>query len=135
MFNKVKTTIVTLSLISGMAVFYSGCAVKSGNEKLENVENKDVSKMLVKGSTTKQGLVDLFGQPQATDFMQDGRQKWQYTFVAKREKGINYVPVVNWFTRGTNDEIKSLVVLLKNDIVDDYIFTKSEGETKAGAFN
>lgn len=122
-------------LAIGMASLFNACAVKSGNEKLEKMERKDISSMITKGKTTKSGVVSMFGEPQETDFMQDGRQKWKYTFLAKREKGINYVPVVNWFTRGTNDETKTLLVLFKGDIVDDFIFSKSLGETKAGALN
>lgn len=67
--------------------------------------------------------------------MADSRKKWKYSFIQKSEKGVNYVPVVNWFTRGTNDEIKSLIVIFKNDLVDDYMFTNFKGKTNSGAFN
>ena len=123
--------IIALSMLIG----FSGCAVKSGNAKLENLNRQDVAKVITKGSTTENGVRELFGEPQSTDFMADGRKKWKYSFIKKSEKGVNYVPVVNWFTRGTNDEIKSLVVIFKNDLVDDYMFSNSKGETNSGAFN
>jgi hypothetical protein len=127
--------LILSSIAFGMLVSFSGCAVKSGNVKLENLKREDVSKVIVKGSTTENGVRELFGEPQSTDFMADGRKKWKYSFMKKSEKGVNYVPVVNWFTRGTNDEIKSLVVIFKNDVVDDYMFSSSKGETNSGAFN
>jgi len=127
---------LVLSVLAvGMLVNFSGCAVKSGNTKLENLNRQDVTKVITKGSTTENGVRELFGEPQSTDFMADGRKKWKYSFMKKSEKGVNYVPVVNWFTRGTNDEIKSLVVIFKNDLVDDYMFSSSKGETNSGAFN
>ncbi len=121
-------------LVAG--VLFSGCAVKTGNSKLEKMERTDISRMLIKGKTTQDDVVRLFGEPQSTDFMQDGRKKWVYSFLASKEKGINYVPVVSMFVRGTDDETKSLVVLFnKDNTVSDYIFSKSKGETKAGLLN
>lgn len=122
-------------LALGILVGFSGCAVKSGNVTLENLERQDIKQVIVKGSTTENGVRELFGEPQSTDFMADGRKKWKYSFMEKSEKGINYVPLVNWFTRGTNDTIKSLVVIFKNDKVNDYMFSSSKGETNSGAFN
>ena len=130
-----KSAIIISSVVVAITLLQTGCAVKSGNEKLENMERNDISTLIKKGETTESGVASIFGEPQGTDFMQDGRKKWKYSFIAKREKGVNYVPVVNWFTKGTNDEIKSLLVLFKDGVVDDYIFSKSEGETTAGAFN
>ena len=122
-------------VVSLMLVGFNGCAVKSGNVKLENLQRNDISQVIKKGSTTENGVRSIFGEPQSVDFMADGRKKWIYTFIAKREKAINYVPVANWFTRGTNDELKSLVVVFRKGKVDDYIFSTSKGETNVGAFN
>jgi len=122
-------------LALGMLSVFNGCAVKSGNVKLENLKREDIAKVITKGSTTENGIRELFGEPQGTDFMADGRKKWKYSFIAKREKAVNYVPIANWFTNGTNDEIKSLVVIFKDNVVDDYMFSSSKGETNRGAFN
>ena len=47
-------------------------------------------------------------------------------------KGINYVPVVNWFVKGTNDTKKTLIVLFDADVVKNHSFSSSEGETMGG---
>ena len=65
------------SLVLGMLVGFSGCAVKSGNVKLENLNRQDVTKVIVKGSTTENWVRELFGEPQSTDFMADGRKKME----------------------------------------------------------
>jgi len=131
-----KKSLVAISMVAFVTVGFSGCAVKSGNVKLEHMEKGNLQKAIVKGKTTQEGVRSLFGEPQSTDFLPDGRQKWRYVFIEKSEKAINYVPVANWFTRGTNDLTKNLVVLFNKDgKVDDYIFSSSKGETNSGAFN
>ena len=48
---------LVLSVLTvGMLVNFSGCAVKSGNTKLENLNRQDVIKVIVKGSTTEKGV-------------------------------------------------------------------------------
>ena len=64
--------------------------------------------------------------------MDSGLEKWQYDHSRKVEKGINYVPVVNWFVRGTNDTKKTLVVLFDGEVVKNHTFSSSEGETMGG---
>ena len=128
--------LLAISTVAVIATIFTGCAVKTGNAKLEHMQRNNLQQTIVKGQTTQDGVKSIFGEPQSTDFLPDGRQKWRYVFVEKSEKGVNYVPVVNWFTRGTNDLTKTLVVLFnKNGKVDDYIFSTSKGETNSGAFN
>lgn len=131
--KKVKYLGMSALIGIGLSLGLNGCAVKTGNAKLENVETKDMSTMITRGATTEAGIRSMFGEPQDMDFMQDGRKKWKYTFVHKQEKGINYVPVANWFVNGTNDKTKTLLVMFKNGVVDDYIFSTATGETMAGA--
>jgi len=128
----VKKLMASALLSIGLVGLMSGCAVKTGNTQLEKYQKKDISQLLIKGKTTEEQVRKYFGDPASADFMPDGRKKWKYVYLEKREKAINYVPVANWFVRGTNDEARTLVVVFKNGVVDDYIFTASKGETKAG---
>ncbi len=34
------------------------------------------------------------------------------------QKGVNYVPVVNWFVKGTDDTKKTLIVLFDGNVVN-----------------
>lgn len=130
---KITKSLGLVTILLGGLVIINACSSKSGNTKLEYMAKKDISKMIVKGKTTESGVRSMFGEPQETDFMTDGRKKWKYIFMHKEEKGINYVPVANWFVGGTNDTAKTLLVLFKNGTVDDYMFSTSVGETMTGA--
>jgi outer membrane protein assembly factor BamE (lipoprotein component of BamABCDE complex) len=120
----------TSLVISG--ILLTGCAVKTGNEKLQDVTKESVTTIIKNGSTTKAEIRNHLGEPTNVDFMDSGLEKWQYNHSRAVEKGINYVPVVNWFVRGTNDTKKTLVILFDGDIVKNHTFSSSEGETMGG---
>lgn len=125
--------IITFGLaVSVAGVLLTGCAVKTGNEKLQEATQTSVQEMIKNGTTTKAEVKNKLGEPTNVDFMDSGLEKWEYNHTRKVEKGINYVPVVNWFVRGTNDTKKTLVVLFEGDIVKNHTFSSSEGETMGG---
>jgi predicted small secreted protein len=128
---KKTISIVSLALCASLV---TGCAVKSGNDKLEDVTSESVGKTIIKDKTTKANVKELFGEPQKVDFLANGQEKWEFLHVRKAAKGVNYVPVANWFVGGTNDTTKSLVILFEGDIVKNYTTAVAEGETKAGLF-
>jgi hypothetical protein len=75
------------------------------------------------------------GDTDKTDFDNNGNEKWVYTHVRKEAKFTNYIPIVDLFTRGTNDTTKTLVVLFDDrGIVKNYIASDAKGETKGGLF-
>ena len=123
--------LATLLLCASLA---TGCAVKSGNEKLEDSTNESIGKMIIKDKTTKSNVKELLGEPQKVDFLANGLEKWEYSHLRKAAKAVNYVPVANWFVGGTNDTTKTLVILFEGDVVKNYTTAVAEGETKAGLF-
>lgn len=124
---------IVFSALAISALLISGCAVKTGNEKLANMEKSQIDNQIVKGKSTKSDVVALMGDPDKTDFDNNGNEKWTYIHMRKASKGINYVPVVSWFIAGTNDTTKTLTVLFSdNGIVKNYTASTAEGETKAG---
>ena len=126
----------TLKLASSLlcASLATGCAVKSGNDKLEDNTNESISKMITKEKSTKSNIKELLGEPQKVDFLANGLEKWEYSHLRKAAKAVNYVPVANWFVGGTNDTTKTLVILFEGDVVKNYTTAVAEGETKAGLF-
>ena len=126
----------TLKLASLLlcASLATGCAVKSGNDKLEDNTNESISKMITKEKSTKSNIKELLGEPQKVDFLANGLEKWEYSHLRKAAKAVNYVPVANWFVGGTNDTTKTLVILFDGDVVKNYTTAVAEGETKAGLF-
>ena len=126
-----KISLIATSLVLG-TVLFSGCAVKSGNDKLQDVTKESVTDMIKNGTSTKSEVRSKLGEPTNIDFMENGLEKWEYNHTRKVDKGINYVPVINWFVKGTNDTKKILVVLFDGEVVKNHSFSSSEGETMGG---
>lgn len=114
------------------SLLISGCAVKTGNDKLQDVTQESILDMIKNGTSTKADVRKSLGEPAKIDFMESGLEKWEYNHSRRVEKGINYVPVVNWFVQGTDNTHKTLIVLFDGDIVKNHSFSSSEGETMTG---
>ena len=121
-----------LIIILGVSFFLTGCAADSGNTKLAKTSNEQINSVFVKGKTTQTEVKEAFGEPNDTDIMSDGKVKWIYTHIKSSAMMRNYIPVVNWFSAGTDDTTKKLVLIFKDGILVDFSSSSSKGETKAG---
>ncbi len=126
-----KISLITTSLLLG-TVLFTGCAVKTGNDRIENVTQDNILSMIEDGKSTKADVRKAFGEPRNIGFMDNGLEKWEYHHSRSVQKGVNYVPVVNWFVKGTDDTKKTLLVLFEGNIVKTHSFSSSEGETMGG---
>ena len=128
---KKKVLLLTFSL-GAMGVLLNQCAVQSGSSALAEKGSKEINQILIKGKTTRAEVEETFGEPSDTDVLHDGRIKCVYTHVKHSSMARNYIPVVNWFSSGTDDTTRKLVILFKDDVVDSFTTTTSQGETKGG---
>ncbi|MCT7576756.1 MULTISPECIES: hypothetical protein [Aliarcobacter] len=126
-----KISLITTSLLLG-TVLFTGCAVKTGNDRIENVTQDNILNMIEDGKSTKADVRKAFGEPRNIGFMDNGLEKWEYHHSRSVQKGVNYVPVVNWFVKGTDDTKKTLIVLFDGNVVKTHSFSSSEGETMGG---
>ena len=126
-----KISLIASSLVLG-TVLFTGCAVKTGNDRIENVTQDNILNMIEDGKSTKADVRKTFGEPKNIDFMDNGLEKWEYHHSRSVQKGVNYVPVVNWFVKGTDDTKKTLLVLFEGNVVKTHSFSSSEGETMGG---
>jgi outer membrane protein assembly factor BamE (lipoprotein component of BamABCDE complex) len=126
-----KISLITTSLLLG-TVLFTGCAVKTGNDRIENVTQDNILSMIEDGKSTKVDVRKAFGEPRNIGFMDNGLEKWEYHHSRSVQKGVNYVPVVNWFVKGTDDTKKTLIVLFDGNVVKTHSFSSSEGETMGG---
>ena len=126
-----KISLIASSLVLG-TVLFTGCAVKTGNDRIENVTQDNILNMIKDGKSTKADVRKAFGEPRNIGFMDNGLEKWEYHHSRSVQKGVNYVPVVNWFVKGTDDTKKTLLVLFEGNIVKTHSFSSSEGETMGG---
>ena len=126
-----KISLITTSLLLG-TVLFTGCAVKTGNDRIENVTQDNILNMIEDGKSTKADVRKAFGEPRNIGFMDNGLEKWEYHHSRSVQKGVNYVPVVNFFVKGTDDTKKTLIVLFDGNVVKTHSFSSSEGETMGG---
>ena len=126
-----KISLIASSLVLG-TVLFTGCAVKTGNDRIENVTQDNILSMIEDGKSTKADVRKAFGEPRNIGFMDNGLEKWEYHHSRSVQKGVNYVPVVNWFVKGTDDTKKTLLVLFEGNVVKTHSFSSSEGETMGG---
>ncbi|WP_141047438.1 hypothetical protein [Aliarcobacter cryaerophilus] len=126
-----KISLITTSLLLG-TVLFTGCAVKTGNDRIENVTQDNILSMIEDGKSTKADVRKAFGEPRNIGFMDNGLEKWEYHHSRSVQKGVNYVPVVNLFVKGTDDTKKTLIVLFDGNVVKTHSFSSSEGETMDG---
>ena len=126
-----KISLIASSLVLG-TVLFTGCAVKTGNDKIENVTQDNILSMIEDGKSTKADVRKAFGEPRNIGFMDNGLEKWEYHHSRSVQKGVNYVPVVNLFVKGTDDTKKTLIVLFDGNVVKTHSFSSSEGETMGG---
>ena len=127
---KKMTRIIAMAALASVLV--TGCAVKSGNEKLDDIDRQSIVGMIKNGSSTKDEVRKTFGEPTDISFKDNGLEEWKHNHARKVQKGINYVPVVNWFVSGTNDKKKTLIVLFEGDIVKNHSYSEADGETYGG---
>jgi hypothetical protein len=118
--------------IVALTLALSGCAADSGNTKLAKTSNEQINSAFEKGKTTQDEVKQAFGEPDDTDIMSDGRVKWVYTHIKRSAMTRNYIPVVNWFSSGTNDTTKKLVIIFKDGVLENLSSSTGKGESKAG---
>ncbi len=130
---KSKMILGVVAMVSSLA--FSGCAVKTGNETLGKMDKTQLDRGIAKGKSTKDDVKAMLGDPDKTDFDNNGNEKWSYIHVRKDIKAVNFIPLVSLFVQGTNDTTKTLVVLFDDKgYVKNYIASDAHGETKGGLF-
>jgi len=105
--------ICSLFLVSACATSsYSGG--KDFNS--ENVSN------IVKGETTKEELVQLFGQPYSKSVISSTGEKWIYTYFSGTASAQSYVVTMNVESTGMQ---KTLDILIEDGVVTNFTYTES----------
>jgi outer membrane protein assembly factor BamE (lipoprotein component of BamABCDE complex) len=121
-------------LIAFLCLILSGCVTNTGNQFLAKTSKSDLSEKLIRNKTTQEEVLDLFGDPLKTDFLLDGTEVWSYEYKKVEEKYINFVPYASLLYNGTNDTTKKLKIKFnKQNTIENYNFTSSNGETKRGS--
>lgn len=108
--------IVTLVILS-----LSGCATSSYSVG-KNFPSENVSQ-IVKGKTTSEGMISLFGEPYSKTVISATSEKWIYMYSEGTSKAQSYIVTMDVKTTGTQ---KTLDVLITDGIVENYTFTEGQ---------
>ncbi|ATP29171.1 Lipoprotein SmpA/OmlA domain-containing protein [Chromobacterium violaceum] len=117
--------------VMALGILLSACA-SVGNAKLEDVDEPYVKQALSRGEGTKQGMVDLFGQPQRKISFDGDNEIWVYSYRQYKAKLQNLTNVSVLF-RGQNNYSKELVLLFdKSGKVRQWKLSASEESVGTG---
>ncbi|MEN3931560.1 hypothetical protein WJT86_10900 [Microvirga sp. W0021] len=119
-------------LVLMLAATLAGCA-SSGNEAIRGETVHTLDSKIVKGRTTKADVRAQIGDPSSVSFTDAGNEIWTYTHEVATAKVENFVPVVNYFTRGADVKSKSVVILFDSrGVVKNYTLSDAQNERRWG---
>ncbi len=104
----------------------TGCAAV-GKPISQNSVNE-----IKKGATTKQEIIEYFGQPDMTSFDTNNRLIFSYYASKISNSAWNFIPVVSIFHSEMKQKMQWLVIVFNKDIVEEYSFSNSDKPIKYG---
>ena len=115
----------------------SGCAFQGsseGNSELANNNKAELYKIINDEVTTKSDARKVLGDPSDIDFNEiTNQEKWTYLHIAKQNLKRNYLPIFNFFSRGTKNIKKKIVLIFNsNGTLAKSLVTESQEEQKNG---
>ena len=133
-------TTINLFSISGAILLLSGCAMQSGSEgniQLANSNKAKLYQIIQDTVTTKSDARKILGDPSDIDYNEITRQeKWTYLHIDKQNLTRNYIPIVNFFSKGTKNTKKKIVLIFdSNGTLAKSLVTESKEEQKNGIFD
>ena len=108
-----------------------------GNQELARSSKADLYQVINDNITTKSDARKYLGDPSDIDYNDETkREKWVYLHVNKCNLARNYIPVLNFFTKGTKDIQKKIVLIFDaNGPLAKSLVTESISKHKNGWFD
>ncbi|MDR2781850.1 MAG: outer membrane protein assembly factor BamE [Holosporaceae bacterium] len=124
----------------GFFMFISGCAFQggsSGNRVIGSSNKAHIYKIINDNITTKSDARKILGDPSDVDYYEMSKQeKWTYLHIGKSNLMRNYIPIFNFFTRGTEDVHKKIILIFNSEgILVKSMVSESIAESKNGMFD
>ena len=117
-----RVLLIALLLV---ATSLSGCA--TGGYSIGRDFNSAAVSQIVKGKTTKDDVVRMFGEPFSKQVASENEEKWMYVYDAGVVKAQSYVFTTVAQVTGQK---KTLDILLRNGIVINYTYLEGQPEVK-----
>jgi len=118
--------------IVATAILIGGCA-SSGNEKVRTETMDTVSSKVTKGTTTKDQVKALYGEPSSVSLTDSGSEVWKYEYAHATATAVSYVPIVGLFAGGADVNKNEVVFIFdKNNVLLNYTVHASQSQTHRG---
>ncbi len=129
-FTKKLSMIVVLFVLSSC----TSSTGTTGNKILGSNDKAKIYQIIHDNITTKSDARRLLGDPSDIDYYENtSQEKWTYNYLDRSSLMRNYVPIMNFFSRGTKDTQKKIVLIFDKDgILTKSLVSESSGETKHG---
>ena len=129
-----KKLILLLAFLSLLLV--NGCAGTAGSREIKDETQESINSKIIKGTTTKQDIHAMFGDPMQTNFTDSGNEVWHYDFFRVKPKAIDFVPFASAFKSGMNQDQKELVILFdQNGVVKNFSLQNFHNDIRQGVGN
>ena len=118
----------------------AGCAMQGGsvgNPQLAESSKAELYQIINDNITTRSDARAKLGDPQDMDYNEITKQeKWTYLHLDKHNLKRNYIPILNWFTKGTEDTQKKIILIFdSNGTLAKSLVTESVSISKNGMFD
>lgn len=114
-----KYTLLSLSI---SAIFLSGCSSTAGNKSISNESKQSINFKIIRGKTTKNEVLALYGKPTNETSMGSYEEQWLYSSYKSDMTALTYVPIVNLLSSGADTQSRTLTVSFKGEKVSDWTF-------------
>ena len=123
----------SLFLILSFTILQS--CTSTGNAVLNDENRESIQGKLQEGSTTKNQVYTILGDPIETAFIADGQEVWTYEVSKLKPFLRNFIPYVSLISSGANGVRQQLTIRFdENDVVDEYRWKESEIQLRSGVF-
>jgi outer membrane protein assembly factor BamE (lipoprotein component of BamABCDE complex) len=123
----------SLFLILSFTILQS--CTSTGNAVLNDENRESIQGKLQEGSTTKNQVNTILGDPIETAFIADGQEVWTYEVSKLKPFLRNFIPYVSLISSGANGVRQQLTIRFdENDVVDEYRWNESEIQLRSGVF-
>jgi outer membrane protein assembly factor BamE (lipoprotein component of BamABCDE complex) len=123
----------SLFLILSFTILQS--CTSTGNAVLNDENRESIQGKLQEGSTTKNQVYTILGDPIETAFIADGQEVWTYEVSKLKPFLRNFIPYVSLISSGANGVRQQLTIRFdENDVVDEYRWNESEIQLRSGVF-
>ena len=113
-------------------IVLSGCASTAGNQSIKNETQQSIASKIIKGRTTKQDILQQFGEPTRKTVVASNEDMWFYSIMNSNMSAMSYIPIIGLFSNGTDMKSKALTVTFQGDKVANWTFGESNDSIHNG---